>query len=134
MKPKQKSLLVFGVATCLGALIWLLSPFFTGEQEPWDAQSPYYVGAIVVAGFVPACLSFERFYWSPVGVWTGQMGAVLYLLSVSDGPSNGLFLVGFVFLCVYSLWALAGAALGVAVHLGLRRLWRHLPRSHTKTS
>ena len=123
MKTTSKSPLLFGLSALLGALIWLLSPVLTGQQEPWDASPSYYYSALVVAGFIPACLSARRFWLWAAGAWVGQLvGFALLIVRYGSGP---LWLAGLVFLCFYSLLSVAGAGLGAGIHLIIRRLFAH---------
>ena len=114
---------MFGLAVILGALIWLLSPLFTGQREAWDAQSPYYDCALLLAGFLPACLSARRFWLWAVAAWLGQLAAFAFLVLHTVPVGADLWPVGLVFLTLYSLLSLAGAALGASVHVTLHRLF-----------
>ena len=117
-----KSPLLFGFSVFLGALIWLLSPLLTGHREPWDASPSYYYSALVIAGFVPACLSARRFWLWAAGAWLGQLLAFAFLLARSDEP-GGLWPLGLLFSFYYALLSLAGAGLGAGVHLLFRRFF-----------
>jgi hypothetical protein len=123
MKATSTSPLLFGLSALLGGLIWLLSPVLTGQQEPWDASPSYYCSGLVVAGFIPACLSARRFWLWAAGAWVGQLvGFVLVIMRYGAGP---LWPLGLVFLCFYSLLSLAGAGLGAGIHLVIRRFFAH---------
>ena len=114
MRATHKSLILFGLAAVLGALVWFLSPLFTGHREPWDADSLYYHCGLLVAGFIPACVSARRFWLWALGAWLGQVLAFfVLLLRFQSGP---LWPVGLFFLSIYALFSLAGAALGAGVH------------------
>jgi hypothetical protein len=106
---------LIGLAT--GAAIWLISPLITGRREPWDAEGGYYMGALLGAGFLGGLLLAEHSRWFVAGIFVGQ---VLVLLGgvLGDPSSGGLWPLGLVFLALYSLLALLGAALGT----GVRRL------------
>jgi hypothetical protein len=80
MKTTSKSPLLFGLSALLGALIWLLSPVLTGQREAWDASPAYYYSALIVAGFIPACLSARRFWLWAAGAWVGQLVGFALLL------------------------------------------------------
>jgi hypothetical protein len=120
-----KSQLIFGLAVLLGALIWLLSPTLTGHREAWDASASYYLSALIIAGFLPACLRAERFWRVALGAWVGQMLGFVWLLLLPSQPGSGanLWPLGLVFLALSSVLSLVGAALGAGVHLLLRRLF-----------
>jgi uncharacterized membrane protein len=129
VKSKHQPLLVFSLAAVLGALICLLSPWLAGHREPWDAQSHYYVCALLIAGFLPACLSTGSFILSALGVWFGQTATVLFAFVLftqpRNGPDNGLWMVGLASLFFQLGPAVAGAFLGEAAHIGFRRLRSH---------
>ena len=125
MKTTIKSALVFGSAGVLGALIWFLSPLLAGHHEPWDVESNYYGCALIVAGFVPACFSAQRFWLAVLGAWLGQIAAFLFrfVQPVEQVVGASLWPEGLLFLCFYSLLSLVGAALGAGMHVLLRRLF-----------
>ena len=106
--------LLVGIA--IGAAIWLLSPMISGRREPWDSEGVYYPGALLIAGLLGGLLLAEHSRWLAAGIFVGQ---VLVLLGgvLNDPSSGGLWPLGVVFLALYSLLALLGAALGS----GLRR-------------
>lgn len=103
-----------GLAT--GVAIWLLSPLISGRREPWDSGGVYYPGALLLAGLLGGLLLSENSRSFAAGIFVGQ---VLVLLGgvLVDPSSGGLWPLGVVFLALYSLLALLGAALGS----GLRR-------------
>jgi hypothetical protein len=112
---------VFAVAVFLGAGVWFLSPLFTGLREPWDAQSGYYYYALLVAGFLPGCLSTRRFWSWALGVWLGQVAAFVVLFVTTPAVGANLWPVGLLFLTFCSLLSLAGASSGAALHVLLFR-------------
>ena len=98
----------FALSAVLGFVIWVLSRPITGKVEPWDANSPYYYFALAVAGFASGwAISAEKkaHYLGAV------LGQVLYGLIFL--PGSGLFILGALFLFLYSLLYLAGAALAL---------------------
>jgi hypothetical protein len=115
VKPNRGSGLLIGLV--LGAAIWLLSPLITGHREPWDAESGYYPGALLSAGVLGGLVAPTRWGSVAIGIFAGQ---VLVLLGgVMVGPADGgLWPLGVLFLGLYSVLALVGAALGTT----LRRL------------
>ena len=87
----------------LGAIIWFLSPFITGEVEPWDAFPLFYLVSLSIVGFIaaiPKSASLTSIY---VGVIVGQFLYMLVFLPV--GP---LILIGVFSLALYSLLTLIG--------------------------
>lgn len=103
----------FIFSAAAGAAIWALSPAVTGSPEPWDADSPYYVLALSIVGLALGFVRPCRFWMHYPGMFFGQLIYMLIFLPV--GP---LIALGVVFLAVYSLLSLAGAAGGA----GMRRL------------
>jgi hypothetical protein len=129
VRATLKSPLIFGFATILGALIWLLSLPLAGHREPWDAAPGYYPIALIVAGFLPACFAADRFWLSALGAWFGQLIGFAILLLRPDEPGSGasFWPLGLVFVCFYSLLSLFGAIIGAGVHKALRRLFSMQP-------
>ncbi|MGQ8367196.1 hypothetical protein [Glaciecola sp. 1036] len=97
-KPK----ISFLISTLLGAAIWFLSPYITGEIEPWDSPYFYYIYALVIAGFIaaiPKDASYSSVYF---GVLVGQ---ILYLLTLS---TSALIIVGLIIITICSLLSIIG--------------------------
>ncbi len=90
-------------------MVWALSPFLSGQVEPWDAEGFYYSVALLIVGLI---VGFAR----PKHVWSHYAGIVLgqltYMLFIPVLPGSSLILVGVASLAVYSIIALAGAASG----------------------
>lgn len=95
------------IAIVLGAFIWSISPYYTGQAEPWDAESSYYAVALFVTGLLLGIFRPMRLWSHPVGIVLGQLLYQLVFLSI--GP---LLLIGIMFLLVFSLFSLAGAFVG----------------------
>ncbi len=112
MKAKLTFWLVFGLSVALGALIWIGSRRFTGNVEPWDPPGYYWHIGLLVAGFIPALLSPQRFWLWPLGVLLGQV--IIFVPGVIQGPPAPLWPLGIVFLVVYSIVAFVGSFLGWA--------------------
>lgn len=103
-RPVVQALLIASLA---GAFIWALSPWASGQAEPWDGDGLYYSGALFTAG-VLAGVIVPRPRWALyLGVVVGQ---VLYLLLFL--PLSPLLAVGFAFLLLWSLLFAAGACAG----------------------
>ena len=92
------------VASGLGAIIWAISPFVTGEIEPWDADSPYYIVSLILAGTIVGGLIPKHLWTVFLGVVVGQ---IIYMLIFI--PSGPLLLIGIVFLVGYGLLSLIAA-------------------------
>ena len=101
--PKEYA--VFSIALILGALIWILSPIFTGQQEPWDSNGVYYIVSLLVAGGIVGAINCKRVWRWAMAIYIGQL---IFLVFMSMGP---LLFTGLFFLGGYSLVAYAGAAL-----------------------
>lgn len=94
----------------MGAAIWLLSPMISGRREPWDAGGFFYPGALFVAGLLSGVLAPGHPRSAALGVFAGQAAVLLGGVVIEPG-AGGLWPLGLIFLGVYSLLALLGAAL-----------------------
>ena len=116
---RSRSLPAFLIGSATGAAIWLLSPLITGRREPWDLAGYFYPGALFLAGLLPGAFSPGHPRAAALGVFAGQ--AAVLLAGVVMGPAGGgLWPLGLIFLAVYSLVALLGAALADVVALKRR--------------
>jgi hypothetical protein len=111
---KRPATVSFVLAFALGATIWWLSPFVTGIVEPWDADSPYYIVALVAAGLITGWLCPRRIWPILPGLALGQ-----FAYAIAFVPMGPLFVIGFVFLFVFALVAIVAALASSR----LRRLW-----------
>lgn len=95
---------VLAISALMGAAIWALSPLISGYTEPWDAKGHYYPVVLAIAGFMSGVIG-PRVRWA---FFTGAVaGQVIFMAaSAKIGP---LALVGFAFVCIYSLIFLAAA-------------------------
>jgi hypothetical protein len=90
-----------------GAMVWALSPFLSGQVEPWDAKGFYYSAALLIVGLIVG-LARPKHVWSHyAGIIFGQLTYMLCFL-----PGGSLIPVGVAILAAYSTIALAGAASG----------------------
>jgi len=104
---KHRTLITLVVAAALGAAIWFVSPWITGQQEPWDGDVTYYFAALIVTGLIAGVASPKPAWAHYAGNFIGQLGCELFLIKV--GP---LVLIGVGFLLVSSLIYLAAAVAG----------------------
>jgi hypothetical protein len=113
--PKLSRLAVYIVGAALGLALWLIPSTFFGLSEPWDAEGPAYVIALLVAGLLLGFFGPNQLFAAVTGIFTGQL--VLLLGGVLAHPgSDGLWMVGVVFLAGYTFVAGGvGAALGSAL-------------------
>lgn len=95
------------IASLAGAGIWALSPWASGQAEPWDSDGLYYSGALFTAGVLSGFIVPRPLWAQYLGVVVGQ---VLYLLLFL--PLSPLLAVGLAFLLFWSLLFLAGAYAG----------------------
>lgn len=107
LTDKKQILINLTLAAVAGAGIWALSPGVTGHIEPWDAENAYYPATLFVAGLVLGAIGPRALWAHAAGIVLGQLLYMLVFLPI--GP---LLLLGVVFLAVYSLLTLGGAALG----------------------
>jgi hypothetical protein len=103
---KNQGVLVLVIAAVTSALVWACSPWFTGQREPWAAEFPFYVVALLVAGAVAGGLTPKPLWAHYLGSFIGQLSYELIFLKI--GP---LFVLGAVFLLGYSLVFVAAAAI-----------------------
>jgi hypothetical protein len=106
MPAMSRAVLAILLAAGLSAVIWALSIPLTGKAEPWDADSPYYLVALAVAGIVSGVVIPKHLWAHYVGGIIGQAAYGLAFLKV--GP---LFVVGLLFLAVYSVIFFGAAAI-----------------------
>ena len=104
---KHRTAVAFVVASALSASVWALSPVLTGHAEPWDADGPYYLFALAIAGAISGCLF-------PKPLWTHYMAAVVgqAAFEVAFLDVGPLFVLGLLFLAGSSLVFFAAAVLG----------------------
>lgn len=100
----SRGVATLAISAAAAALIWVVSPWLTGQLEPWDADGPFYIGALAVAGALSGALAPRPRWAHYVGAFAGQL--VYELVALRVGP---LFVLGAVFLLAYSL-VFAGAA------------------------
>jgi len=103
-RPVVQALLI---ASLTGAGIWALSPWASGQAEPWDSEGLYYSGALFTAGVLSGFIVPRALWAQYLGVVVGQ---VLYLLLFL--PLSPLLAVGLAFLLLWSLLFLAGTYAG----------------------
>ena len=103
MTQMNKFVLGFIPACTMGAIIWLLSPYLTGELEPWDSGSFYYPIALIVSGLL---LLFYKHSTKASIYWGIILGQIIYILIFL--PKGPLMLVGSFLIFLYSLLALFG--------------------------
>mgnify|MGYP001563853319 CR=1 FL=1 len=106
---------IFMLSIGLGLLIWTLSPMLAGHREPWDAQGPYYMVSLFIAGLVPALIEPKRFWVWPIGVYLGQ---VLFIIGASfllPYAGANLAAAGIVIMVFYMVPTVIGAAIGAGI-------------------
>ena len=109
----------FSVAAVFGAAIWGMSPIFTQEVEPWDAESPYYFAALFIVGGLGGLLFPRHILAAFLGIVVGQLTYMLVFL-----PLGPLVPLGIVFLFGYGLFSFLGLLLAsrVCLRLGHERV------------
>jgi hypothetical protein len=107
---RGRAALTFGGAAVAAALVWASSPWLTGSREPWDADGPFFVVALAIAGALAGVVAPRPLWAHYLGAVLGQLGYEALLLPV--GP---LFVLGVASLLGYSVVFVLAAA--VAAHL-----------------
>ena len=114
----------FGACLVMGVLIWILSPLVTGEAEPWDAQSGYYLYGNVGTGVIGGVLGPPRLFWLwPIAICLGQLFGMI-LKGAHDGDTIlGVLMIGTFSLSLFfiQMFIAAGVAAGSKHVIGL--LW-----------
>ena len=112
---KNRAVLTFMVAAVTSGLVWVASPWLTGQREPWDADFPFYFVALLVAGAFSGALAPKPLWAHYLGSFIGQLGYEVIFLKI--GP---LFVLGAMFLLGYCLEFLAAAGLMGYIRLRFR--------------
>lgn len=100
------------MAVVCGYLIWALSPSMTGHAEPWDARSPYYWAALLVAGTLIGLIEPKMFLTSSLWVVAGQALYVVGEVIFANKDTGLLFPMGLLAMLVLSVPCYLGAFLG----------------------
>lgn len=109
---RRTTLVTLLTAAVIGASIWAISPWATGSKEPWDAESLFYVAALLLGGLLSGLVSPTPLWAHYAGAVAGQLAYELVFIALDP-----LMLVGVAFLMAYSTVFLAGAALGSIVRI-----------------
>jgi hypothetical protein len=105
----------------LGFGLWLVSPYFAGRAEPWDASFPFYLPVMLAGGALVGSVLPRRAAAFFLGVWLGQVLAIAFL----PGHGRTWFPVGVVTTAVGG--ALALPAYLLASYARARREARRAP-------
>ena len=92
----------------LGWIVWLASPFVTGDAEPWDSMTFYYSGSLLASGFVSSIFWKRGFYLGPIGIFIGQ---IAYMWTFS-GKGFPIFPAPLAVAVFGTIQPVAGAAIG----------------------
>ena len=103
---KNRAIWALIVSAALAAVVWALSVTFTGKSEPWDAEGPYYLIALAIAGAISGAVIPRHLGAHYIGAILGQAAYELVFLKL--GP---LFVLGLAFLAGYSIIFLGSAAI-----------------------
>ena len=106
---KKQAVAALIVSAGLAAAVWALSVAFTGKSEPWDAEAPYYLLGLAVAGVLAGAIVPRPWWAHYVGAIAGLAGYELVFL-----PLGPLFILGLVFLAGYSIIFAVTAALAAS--------------------
>ena len=116
---RKVSVLQFAVGVILGAGIWVVLPYLTGQKEAWDSNW-LYVWSLLISGFVGGVLDPPRCWVAAIGVLVGQTLAFVTIILFSE-HRGALWPIGlFYFLPLYSLVSLFGVCLGAVAGVIVR--------------
>lgn len=101
--------MAFTISSALAAVVWALSVPITGKSEPWDAEWPYYLIALAIAGAISGAVVPKSLGAHYLGAVAGQTAYELVFLKL--GP---LLVLGLVFLAGYSVIFLTAAAIAAS--------------------
>jgi len=110
---KSRAVVAIVVSAALSAAVWALSVPITGQNEPWDAETPYYWVALGVAGAMSGALVPKHLWAHYVGAILGQAAYELAFFKL--GP---LFILGLAFLAGYSIIFVVAAAIVASLRKG----------------
>ena len=116
MKSRSAAL-AFATAALTCGLIWASSPWVTGRLEPWDADSPFYLTGLMIAGAVTGLLTPKPIWALYLGAVAGQLSYQVLFLKV--GP---LLPLGVLFLAGYCIVFLAAAVLAGYIRARLQAM------------
>ncbi len=111
---QQKDIFLFVLSVMIGILIWVLSPNFTGEAEPWDSQSGYYPLSLLLSGILIGFLGQRKPWLWPIGICLGQSLYVTIFFDQGTGV-NFFFPIGMIFMLKYGLNAFIGSLVGSGI-------------------
>jgi len=90
MKTSSSAAITGTLGVVLGFLVWVLSPRLTGFREPWDAAWPFYSIVVFLTGMVCALIRRKIDVAGFLGVWVGQILALLTMFSTVDWLGVGI--------------------------------------------
>jgi len=104
---KKSAKLNILISSFIGAFIWFASPYLSGELEPWDSETFYYIGSLFFGGIILGLYNSEKIWAYAIGIFLGQL--IYSLLFLPLGP---LILIGILYLAGSSLICYLGAIIG----------------------
>ena len=104
---RNRNVVALIIGASFGAITWVSIVYFSGGAEPWDAEGSGYALWLFLAGGASYLIYPCRPIITAFGVFAGQVFA-----AISWGQVGPLFLIGLLFVAIYSLSALGGAWLG----------------------
>lgn len=117
MKVK-KILITFIVSVVQGTLLWIIFPFISKENEPFDSIWGYII--IGVLGFVLGLSDPQKPWLWALGLYLGQFlfGSFSFIKSIiyKNGGGVNLFIpLGAIFLLFFCMPALVGSYIGASI-------------------
>jgi len=82
------------ISSVVGILIWFASPYLSGELEPWDSESFYYIGSLFIGGIILGLYNTEELWGYGFGIFLGQLIYSLLFLPLGPLILIGVFISG----------------------------------------
>ena len=125
MNIRSKTAILFLLSASLGALIWCLCPFITGEVEPLDAGN-YYLISLIGTGILMGVLGPKGFWLWPIAIYLGQFSYIILYSFLGPYVGVNFFFtpmwMGMISLAIITVLSLIGSAVGSGLRILVEKL------------